>query len=170
MKKIFPYLIKNPKVAAIAATMLLLIIFNVTRRPVESEKAKNYGTWLKGVEQLSKVTANDPAAAPEITITLLSNAADSSLNWKFATTKDPLNQSVNDRVFRLLELIHASDILTTSRSTSAELHLIVTEGNKQFDAYFERSDAVINVSLGNFLKLFQIYTTTATPGSVEKIS
>ncbi len=169
MKRFFSLLIKSPKIAAILVTVLLLVVFNLTRRPLESEKTRGYDAWLKGVEEMAKIAGSDPAATPEITISLSSRADDASLNWKFSTIKGSEYQENNDRVLRLLELIRTSQVLEGSRSPGAELHLTVTEKEKTFVAYFERSDAARNVSLGNFLKLFQIYVTTV-PGSAQKIN
>lgn len=168
MKRAISILYQSPRIAAIIAVLILLVIFNTTRRPSETANSRGYETWLRSVEEVSRVAAQDPAAIPEITISLRSRREDPSLNWKFSTIKDPERTENNQRILRLLELIRSSRILERSR-TSAELHLTVTEKDKIFEAYFERSDAKENVSLGTFLKLFQIYVTTV-PGSAEKIS
>ena len=160
-------LLKNPQVIAGAIVFALFLLFNSSHRPIEGEAERRYEQWLSGVQKTVDKSGSASPSVPAISIEISSTTIP-SLNWKVATTQNSEEVARNREVVRLLDLVRAARILSTSGSESDEIHLKVTEGEKSFSAHFNRRDAEKNLQLATMLKLFQVYVMNHAPETLSR--
>lgn len=163
-----PSIIKYVALGLIA--IVVLIIFNSTRRPPTSDLQFRYNAWFTSVEGSLRPGTNAP---PQIMVSL--SAAGEAIppgSWEIKTgttaTPDTAPQA-RDNMYRILQLIHESNVfgldsIAEDDTTTGRYKLRVDHNEDHFMIAIPAKYVAGNIQAQNLVKLIQLYAASvATP-------
>lgn len=145
------------KFFVIALLIVLLIIFNLTRRPIESETSKEFQSVVANFERQSKAALKDGRQAPRVAISVKNITDPAKLNYSLNNdlkTDDPM---MNETLTHLLDLLYEAGVVTMSGPQQGTFQVKIEINNQLFDGSFEQRDVSTKTSLATFLKLMQLH-------------
>lgn len=144
------------RILAIVFFLILLIVFNATRRPYESEASREFQKVINVFEQQAKLSFEDGRSANRIAISVRSIADPAPFNLQIDNVSSGFNKDKTEQMVHLLNLIYESGIISGKQAASGEFLVHVEISNQIFEGSFRRGDVNAKMPLGIFLKLMQL--------------
>jgi hypothetical protein len=155
-------------------TIAALLVFNVTRPPLQSELLTAFNTWYQ-LSAPALDSASDAALASRklsVKVRLSGSSAVGTPNEWTLPAQNLGNTDDRARITRVLQLVHESEIFGIHPVASpvqggSYLSILVLDGEHRFETTIDTQKVEQDIRIQNLIKLLEVFgTQPATPTTV----
>lgn len=143
------------KLGAVVATLLLLVVYNLSGRVPKTTKQSEFESWLAQTDE--QIRRREVPSLPLISLDIKAGDDRSSVSWRLGDSTDPRER---ERVLRILHLIGEAQVLDLAPhllppTIQPVISLSVMAPGQEFRAQFTEQDAQSNTKILLMLRLMK---------------
>jgi hypothetical protein len=157
-------LLKPQALVVLVATLVVLLVFNLSRPSLTHELQATFDTWYSNASvQLADNNGSTQQSKPVSVVIKLTSSPESTNEWKLPVL-DGNNAEERARILRVLGLLSEGRVfnlptLTSPGGREPFLSISVTDAERKFETVVSLKTVSDNIQLQNLIKLLEVFAT-----------